>query len=312
MRRWFAGFLAAWILMGPVLSLSAGAAEMEQPLYSAAVPETTAETTEASTEATTEHIPEDTTAATEETVNSAEAADTTAPTVETTPVETVPVTVSTVPTETVPMTVPETQPTTEESTAETQSQEIPDPAETTEETQPAEEAPPKKSLWETLLEFLGLMEDGGSLEGLSLSDAQGNALALTPEFTPNCHTYGAQVPASGELSLTLEPGVDYQIYVNGTVLEENRYVFTPQWDSQGLFQLKLTLLGKSLHDEDEYTLSLVPLPPAAQSIEITRPPEKTEYQPGETFDPTGLEVKVTLSDGTTLAPETEALTFSPA
>ena len=318
MRRWFAGFLAAWILMGPVLSLSAGAAEIEQPLYSAAVPETTAETTEATTEATeavlvaTEHIPEDTAAATEETVNSAEAADTTAPTVETTPVETVPATVSTAPTETVPATVPETQPTTEESTAETQSQEIQDPVETIEETQPAEEAPPKKSLWETLLEFLGLMEDGGSLEGLSLSDAQGNALALTPEFTPNCHTYGAQVPSSGELSLTLEPGADYQIYVNGTVLEENRYVFTPQWDSQGLFQLKLTLLGKSLHDEDEYTLSLVPLPPAAQSIEITRPPEKTEYQAGETFDPTGLAVKVTLSDGTTLEPETEALTFSPA
>ena len=84
MRRWFAGFLAAWILMGPVLSLSAGAAEIEQPLYSAAVPETTAETTETSTEAT-EHIPEDTTAATEETVNSAEAADTTVPTVETAP-----------------------------------------------------------------------------------------------------------------------------------------------------------------------------------------------------------------------------------
>lgn len=312
MRRWFAGFLAAWILMGPVLSLSAGAAEMELPLYSAAVPETTAETTETTTEATTEHIPEDTTAATEETVNSAEAADTTAPTVETAPVETVPATVSTAPTETVPTTVPETQPTTEESTAETQSQEIPDPVETTEETQPAEEAPPKKSLWETLLEFLGLMEEGGSLEDLSLSDAQGNALALTPEFTPNCHTYGAQVPSSGELSLTLEPGADYQIYVNGTVLEENRYVFTPQWDSQGLFQLNLTLLGKSLHDEDEYTLSLVPLPPAAQSIEITRPPEKTEYQAGETFDPTGLAVKVTLSDGTTLEPETEALTFSPA
>ena len=226
--------------------------------------------------------------------------------------ETVPATVNTAPTETVPTTIPETQPTTEESTAETQSQEIPDPAETTEETQPAEEAPPKKSLWETLLEFLGLMEEGGSLESLSLSDAQGNALALTPEFTPNCHTYGAQVPSSGELSLTLEPGADYQIYVNGTVLEENRYVFTPQWDSQGLFQLKLTLLGKSLHDEDEYTLSLIPLPPAAQSIEITRPPEKTEYQAGETFDPTGLAVKVTLSDGTTLEPETEALTFSPA
>ena len=311
MRRWFAGFLAAWILMGPVLSLSAGAAEMELPLYSAAVPETTAETTEAATEAT-EHIPEDSAAATEETVNSAEAAATTAPTVETAPVETVPATVSTAPTETVPTTVPETQPTTEESTAETQSQEIPDPAETTEETQPAEEAPPKKSLWETLLEFLGLMEEGGSLEGLSLSDAQGNALALTPEFTPNCHTYGAKVPSSGELSLTLEPAADYQVYVNGTVLEDNQYTFPPQWDSQGLFQLKLTLLGKSLHDEDEYTLSLVPLPPAAQSIEITRPPEKTEYQPREIFDPAGLEVKVTLSDGTTLVPKAEELTFSPA
>lgn len=310
MRRWFAGFLAAWILMGPVLSLSAGAAEMELPLYSAAVPETTAETTEPSTEATTEHIPEDTAAATEETVNSAEAADTTAPTVETAPVETVPATVSTAPTETVPTTVPETHPSTEAPTEVTEPSTLTE--ETTEETQPTEEVPPKKSLWETLLEFLGLMEEGGSLEGLSLSDAQGNALALTPEFTPNCHTYGAQVPSSGELSLTLEPGADYQIYVNGTVLEENRYVFTPQWDSQGLFQLKLTLLGKSLHDEDEYTLSLVPLPPAAQSIEITRPPEKTEYQAGETFDPTGLAVKVTLSDGTTLEPETEALTFSPA
>ncbi len=317
MRRWFAGFLALMILMGPVLSLGTGAVEIGHSSYSDTVPETTAETTEAmtetteaSTEATAEAIqiiPEGTTAPTEETAAPTEATGATAPTVETTPVETVPATVSTTPTETVPETVPATEPETHPVTEATETQ----AQETTEETQPAEEEPPNKSLWETILELLGLMEEDGALEAMSLADAQGNALALTPEFTSNCHTYGVQVPTPGELTLTMVPGTDYQIYVNGTVLEENQYTFTPQWDSQNLYQLELSLFGKGLYDEDSYTLSLV-LTPTAQSIEITQPPEKTEYQCGEAFDPAGLEVKVTLTDGTTLVPKAEELTFSPA
>lgn len=316
MRRWFAGFLAALILIGPVLSLGAGAAEIGHSLDSAAVPETTAETTEASTEATVEAIlsvPEGVTAPTEKTADPTETAGTTAPTTETTSVEAVPPTVGTTPTQTVPETVAETEPETHPAAeaAETQSPTEETSEETTEETQPAEEEPPKKSLWETIQSFLGLMEEGGTLESMSLSDAQGNTLALTPEFQPNCHTYGVQVPADGELTLTMVPGTDYQISVNGTVLEENQYTFTPQWDSQGLYQLELQLFGKGLYDEDSYTLSLV-LTPTAQSIEITQLPEKTEYQSGEAFDPTGLEVKVTLTDGTTLVPRIEELTFSPS
>lgn len=312
MRRWLASFLAALTLLGPVLTVSVNAAEtaasvLPESAAQATVPVTIAEeATQPTTEATeaTEHTPAETTPATEETA-SAEAADITSPTEETMPPETTSATVSTSPVETVPVTEPETHPATE---ATTQATEV---TEATEETQPAEDEPPKKTLWETLLEFLGLMEDGGSLEGLSLSDAQGNALALTPEFTPSCHTYGIQVPADGAFTLTLEPAADYQVYVNGTVLEDNQYTFTPQWDSRNLYQLKLSLLGKSLYDEDEYTLSLV-LTPTAQALEIIQLPEKTEYQSGEAFDPAGLEVKVTLSDGTTLVPKAEELTFSPA
>lgn len=315
MRRWLASFLAALTLLGPVLTVSVSAAEtsasvLPESAAQATVPVTIAEeTTQPTTEATeaTEHTPAETTPATEETA-SAEAADITSPTEETMPPETTSATVSTSPVETVPVTEPETHPATE---ATTQATEVTEATEATEETQPAEEEPPKKTLWETLLEFLGLMEDGGSLEGLSLSDAQGNPLALTPEFTPSCHTYGIQVPADGAFTLTLEPAADYQVYVNGTVLEDNQYTFTPQWDSRNLYQLKLSLLGKSLYDEDEYTLSLV-LTPTAQALEIVQLPEKTEYQSGEAFDPAGLEVKVTLSDGTTLVPKAEELTFSPA
>ena len=312
MRRWFAGFLAALILIGPVLSLGAGAAEIGHSLDSAAVPETTAETTEASTEATVEAIlsvPEGVTAPTEKTADPTETAGTTAPTTETTSVEAVPPTVGTTPTQTVPETVAETEPETPPAAEATETQSPTE--ETTEETQPADEEPPKKFLWETIQAFLGLMEEGGTLESMSLSDAQGNTLALTPEFTPNCHTYGVQVPSSGELTLTLVPRTDYQVYVNGTVLEDNRYTFSPQWDSQNLYQLELNLFGKGLYDEDNYTLSLV-LTPTAQSIEITQLPEKTEYQSGEAFDPTGLEVQVALTDGTILVPKTEELTFSPA
>lgn len=315
MRRWLASFLAALTLLGPVLTVSVNATEtaasvLPESAAQATVPVTIAEeTTQPTTEATeaTEHTPVETTPATGETA-SAEAADITSPTEETMPPETTSATVSTSPVETVPVTEPETHPATE---ATTQATEVTEATEATEETQPAEEEPPKKTLWETLLEFLGLMEEGGSLEGLSLSDAQGNPLALTPEFTPSCHTYGIQVPADGAFTLTLEPAVDYQVYVNGTVLEDNQYTFTPQWDSRNLYQLKLSLLGKSLYDEDEYTLSLV-LTPTAQALEIVQLPEKTEYQSGEAFDPAGLEVKVTLSDGTTLVPKAEELTFSPA
>ena len=310
MRRWLASFLAVLTLLGPVLSVSADTAETAVQITT---PAAIAEETAPPTVEATEHTPLNSAAPTGETTDSTESTEATASTVpagETTPGETVPATVGTAPTETMPETEPETHPATE-APEETRSPETAAPTETTAETQPAEEEPPRKSLWETLLEFLGLMEEGGSLEGLSLSDAQGNVLALTPEFTPNCHTYGVQVPGSGELTLTLTPGTDYQVYVNGTVLEENRYSFTPQWDSQNLYQLELKLFGKGLYDEDSYTLSLV-LTPTAQSLEITRLPEKTEYQAGEAFDPTGLEVKVTLTDGTTLVPETEALTFSPA
>ena len=315
MRRWLASFLAVLTLLGPVLTVSVSAAEtaasvLPESAAQATVPVAIAEeTTQPTTEATeaTEHTLAETTAPTEETA-STEAADITSPTEETMPPETTSATVSTSPVETVPVTEPETHPATE---APTQATEVTEAAEATEETQPAEEEPPKKTLWEMIQEFLGLMEEDSALEAMSLSDAQGNILALTPEFTPNCHTYGVQIPADGELTLTLEPAVDYQVYVNGTVLEDNQYTFTPQWDSRNLYQLKLSLLGKSLYDEDEYTLSLV-LTPTAQALEITQLPEKTEYQSGEAFDPTGLEVKVTLSDGTTLVPKAEELTFSPA
>jgi len=315
MRRWLASVLAALTLFGPVLTVSANAAETAASVLpvsaaQATVPVAITEETTLPTTETTEHTPAETTAHTEETT-ATEATEATTPTEETVPVETTPATVSTTPAETVPVTEPETHPATEAPTQATEVTEVTETTEATEETQPAEEEPPKKSLWEMILEFLGLMEEDGALEAMSLSDAQGNVLALTPEFKPNCHTYGVQVPADGELTLTLEPGTDYQIYVNGTVLEDNQYAFTPQWDSQNFYQLKLTLLGKSLYDEDEYTLSLV-LTPTAQTLEITQLPEKTEYQSGEAFDPTGLEVKVILSDGTTLVPKAEELTFSPA
>ena len=318
MRRWLASFLAALTLLGPILTVSVNATEtavgvLPVSAVQATVPVAIAEeATQPTTEATkateaTEHTLAETTAPTEGTA-STEAADITSPTEETMPPETTSATVSTSPVETVPVTEPETHPATE---ATTQATEVTEATEATEETQPAEEEPPKKTLWEMIQEFLGLMEEDSALEAMSLSDAQGNVLALTPEFTPNCHTYGVQIPADGELTLTLEPAVDYQVYVNGTVLEDNQYTFTPQWDSRNLYPLKLSLLGKSLYDEDEYTLSLV-LTPTAQALEIIQLPEKTEYQSGEVFDPTGLKVKVTLSDGSTLVPKAEELTFSPA
>ena len=182
MRRWLASFLAALTLLGPVLTVSVNATEtaagvLPESAAQATVPVAIAEeTTQPTTEATeaTEHTLAETTAPTEETA-STEAADITSPTEETTPPETTSATVSTSPVETVPVTEPETHPAAE---APTQATEV---TEATEETQPAEEEPPKKTLWEMIQESLGLMEEDGALGAMSLSDAQGNPLALTPE-----------------------------------------------------------------------------------------------------------------------------------
>ena len=63
--------------------------------------------------------------------------------------------------------------------------------------------------------------------------------------------------------------------------------------------------------ETEYTVALRKTPPKPVRLELVAQPNKTSYRIGEVFDPTGLEVKVILDNGSENVVALENLTFEP-
>lgn len=304
MRKALACFLAILTLLSPALSIPAAAAQ-ESAYTEAVFSEETTEAATAAAEETTEETeaaPPETTA--EETTASTQ--ETQAGTKETQPTGTArpgrpEPTVPSKGTEPVNPSVPQETTVSGDATV---------PAETRLPSLPEEKPEPPKSVWDQILGFLGLLEEDGPLQLLKLNDAAtGQQLSLEPEFSPACYSYTAQVPELERYALEIQSAQGFQVSVNGSPAEGRYAVLQPQWDAEGKYPVIIRLVSGA--DVFEYSLTLIRQSVVPTGLKITRMPQKTAYVMGESFDPTGLEAEVTLSDNTTLVPQLDELVFSP-
>lgn len=94
-------------------------------------------------------------------------------------------------------------------------------------------------------------------------------------------------------------------YSNGATLIVGGYTVSPQVMTAGTTSVTITYTegGESRTATQDVTVI------ALTSIKITTPPNKTDYRPGETFNPAGMVVQAEYSDGSTA--NITGYTFSP-
>ena len=149
-----------------------------------------------------------------------------------------------------------------------------------------------------------------TLKSLSLQDQDGTDLGLN--FQRDTLEYTVENPVGeGSLRLTAKPMVsDAALTLDGEAITAGTEITcTPQWDENGLGTLSLKV-GQGDSDT-EYTVALRKTPPKPVELKLVTQPNKTAYRIGEVFDPTGLEVKVILDNGSESAIALENLTFEP-
>ena len=149
-----------------------------------------------------------------------------------------------------------------------------------------------------------------TLKSLSLQDQDGRDLGLN--FQRDTLEYTVENPVGeGSLRLTAKPTVsDGALTLDGEAITAGAEITcTPQWDENGLGTLSVRV-GQG-DSETEYRVALRKTPPKPVALELVTAPSKTAYRIGEAFDPTGLEVKVILDNGSESAVALENLTFQP-
>ena len=100
------------------------------------------------------------------------------------------------------------------------------------------------------------------------------------------------------------------------------FVFNPTLDTaltEGMNKVDVTYAGKTVDIgiEVKADTPVEPEKPTVEKVEIKANPAKTEYKEGDKFDPTGMSLTVTMSDGTTkvvaYGPETaKDFSFNPS
>ena len=149
-----------------------------------------------------------------------------------------------------------------------------------------------------------------TLESLTLRDQEGKDLGLN--FQRDTLEYTIEDPVGeGSLRLTAKPTVsDASLTVDGMAIAADQEITCiPQWDENGLGTLSVKV-GEA-DSETEFTIALRKTPPKPVRLELAAQPDKTAYRIGEAFDPTGLEVKVILDNGSEQSVALENLTFAP-
>ena len=99
------------------------------------------------------------------------------------------------------------------------------------------------------------------------------------------------------------------IYSDGTSAEQSsHYTYTPsgKLTSEGQQRVEITYAGKSVG----FNIAVHPVGKTVKSIAVKTLPTKRAYQKGETFNPAGLVLSVTYSDGTT-AQKSAGFTYTP-
>lgn len=142
-----------------------------------------------------------------------------------------------------------------------------------------------------------------TLSSLSIT-ADGQSVTLTPAFGATKTEYTADVPYDALLNFTAKVKTSgATVTVNGAAATE----ITPVWTERA-GEVELRVIGGEGVVDGVYTIRLQQL---ATGIEILTPPTKTEYEAGDSFDPAGMTLKATYSDGFAETIGSDAFTWEP-
>lgn len=134
-----------------------------------------------------------------------------------------------------------------------------------------------------------------TLKGLALSYGEDKTVALTPAFNADKLEYSARVPQNTALAVTPSKRISAAtVTINGVA----ETAITPVWN--GLTsEIEIMVSGGTAKPSVVPTTYKVNLAQCAVNLEILTPPTKTEYTAGEKFNPAGMTLKATYSDGST-------------
>lgn len=142
-----------------------------------------------------------------------------------------------------------------------------------------------------------------SLKTLKLTLADGTAVSLDPKYYCCTGEYSAFIPADAVVTVA---ATTYLSDATVTVCGGTETTVTPVWEGQK-FDLTLKVSVDGVPD----TVYTVHLYENTQSISINTPPTKTEYAMGDTFDPTGMTLLGTYTDGSTKVLTPDDFTWEP-
>lgn len=143
-----------------------------------------------------------------------------------------------------------------------------------------------------------------TLSKLAVAFADTSAVTLTPTFSATTTAYSAKVPHDAVLTVTPTVKTTGAVAAVSGVAEDG--TVTPAWNDLST-EITITVSGENAVT-NTYTITLQQL---AKSIEIQKAPAKTTYEAGETFDPTGMELKASYEGGATATILPESFTYSP-
>ena len=133
-------------------------------------------------------------------------------------------------------------------------------------------------------------------------------VTLTPAYNRTAYGYEMNAAADAVFSVTANPTLtDAALKINGAAAEAGTAVeVTPAWNDRS-FDLVIEVSAEGAKS-GVYTVTMKETP---ASLTIEKAPDKTVYAIGDTFDPTGMEVAATYSDGAVVRLTAEDYTFSP-
>ena len=134
-----------------------------------------------------------------------------------------------------------------------------------------------------------------TLKDLTLSYGEDKTATLTPAFNADTLEYSARVPQNAAITVAPSKRISAAaVIINGA----SETTITPVWT--GLTsEIEVEISGGTAKPEVVPTTYKVNLVQRAVSLEILTPPTKTSYTAGEEFDPNGMTLKATYSDGST-------------
>lgn len=146
-----------------------------------------------------------------------------------------------------------------------------------------------------------------TLSSLTLTSGDNYTAELDPVFNADKVAYTARVPYNQTLTVIPKAKISSAaVTINGAATTE----ITPVWTGLNS-EVVIVVDGGESYPDVLATTYTVDLNQCATGIEVLTPPTKTEYSVGDKFDPAGMTLKATYSDGTTETIAKDRYTYAP-